>query len=104
MGFEVVTHGLRFSVICGVFPDQGLNLHCTVDSQPVDHQGSPRCEFCWELFPVTCRTQWWREQYLEPRKSWVRILLAFDSLGKLLCFSPNFNVVIYNMGVIMPSS
>ena len=104
MGFEVVTHGLSFSVICGVFPDQGLNLHCTVDSQPVDHQGSPRCEFCWELFPVTRRTQWWREQYLEPRKSWVRILLAFDSLGKLLCFSPNFNVVIYNMGVIMPSS
>ena len=59
MGLVVVTHGLSFSVTCGVFPDQGLNLcllHCKVDSQPLDHQGSPWCEFCCELFPVICRT------------------------------------------------
>ena len=29
---------------CGIFPDQGLNpcpLHWQVESQPLDHQGSP---------------------------------------------------------------
>ena len=39
-----VEHGLSCSVACGIFPDQGLNpcpLHWHVDSQPLDHQGSP---------------------------------------------------------------
>ena len=33
---------------CGIFPDQGSNqrpLHCEVDSQPLDHQGSPAPAF-----------------------------------------------------------
>ena len=33
---------------CGIVPDQGLNLcplHWQVDSQPLDHQGSPSCSF-----------------------------------------------------------
>ena len=31
-------------LVCGIFQDQGSNwypLHCKVDSQPLDHQGSP---------------------------------------------------------------
>ena len=48
----IVTHGLSCSEACGIFPDQGLNwcpLHCKVDSQPLDHQGSPN-SFCLSTF------------------------------------------------------
>ena len=44
MGSVVVVHGLSHSMPCGISPDQGWNscaLHCKVDSQPLDHQGSP---------------------------------------------------------------
>ena len=40
----VVAQGLRCSVACGIFPDQGWNphlLHWKVDSLPLSHQGSP---------------------------------------------------------------
>ena len=43
-GSVVVTHGLRCSVACGIFPDQGSNpcpLHWQADSQPLCYQGSP---------------------------------------------------------------
>ena len=41
----VVAHGLSCSVACGIFPDQGSNpypLHWQADSQPLDHEGSPK--------------------------------------------------------------
>ena len=37
----VVTHRLSCSMACGIFPDQGLNLHWQVDSLPLSHQRSP---------------------------------------------------------------
>ena len=40
----VVAHGLSCFVVCGMFPDRGLNpclLHRQVDSLPLSHQGSP---------------------------------------------------------------
>ena len=43
-GSIVVAQGLRCSLACGVFPDQGLNpclLHWQVDSLPLSNQGSP---------------------------------------------------------------
>ena len=39
-----VVHRLSCSVACGIPPDQGSDpcpLHWQVDSQPLDHQGSP---------------------------------------------------------------
>ena len=44
MGSVVVVHGLSCPVVHGIFPDQGLNpcpLPWQVDSQLLDHQGSP---------------------------------------------------------------
>ena len=38
------SHGLSFSVACGIFPDQGSNLcllYWQEDSLPLSHQGSP---------------------------------------------------------------
>ena len=40
----VTVHGLRHSEVCGIFPDQGLNLcllYWQTDSLPLSHQGSP---------------------------------------------------------------
>ena len=40
----VVAHGLSCQVVCGIFPDWGLNLfplHWQADSLPLSHQGSP---------------------------------------------------------------
>ena len=45
IGFVVVAYGVSCLAACEILPDQGLNrclLHCTADSQPLDHQGSPR--------------------------------------------------------------
>ena len=46
----VVAHGLSCSAAHGIFLDQGWNpcpLHWQADSQPLDHQGSPRVgEYC----------------------------------------------------------
>ena len=39
----VVAHGLSYSVACGIFPDQGLNLHLLywqVNSLPLSPQGA----------------------------------------------------------------
>ena len=39
-----VAHGLSCSVVCGIFPDQGLNpclLHWQADALPRSHEGSP---------------------------------------------------------------
>ena len=44
MGSLVVAHGLCCPMACGIFLDQGSNLHpqhWQVDSQTLDHQGSP---------------------------------------------------------------
>ena len=43
-----VMHRLSCSVACGTFPVRGSNwcpLYCKVDSQPMDHQGSPPCTY-----------------------------------------------------------
>ena len=43
-GSVVVVHGLSCSTVCGIFPDQGLNLSLLcwqADSLPLSHQGSP---------------------------------------------------------------
>ena len=43
-GSVVVVCGLSCPLACGIFPDQGQNLcplHWQVDSEPLDHQGSP---------------------------------------------------------------
>ena len=40
----VVVHGLHCSMVCGIFPGQGLKpcvLHWQVDSLPLSHHGSP---------------------------------------------------------------
>ena len=40
----LVADGLSCSVVCGIFPDQGSNLHLLhwqEDSLPLNHQGSP---------------------------------------------------------------
>ena len=47
-GSVVVAHGPSCSAACGIFPDQGSNpcpLHQQADSQPLRHQGSPRCNY-----------------------------------------------------------
>ena len=39
-----MAHGLSFTLACGIFPDQGLNLHLRdwrADSLPLSHQRSP---------------------------------------------------------------
>ena len=44
VGSVVVVHGLSCAGAYGIFPDQGLNwcpLHWKVDSQALDHPGSP---------------------------------------------------------------
>ena len=51
----VVTHGLRCSAACGIFPDQGSNtcpLHWQADSQPLRHQGSPTPSFLIIIFII----------------------------------------------------
>ena len=43
-GSIIVAHGLSCSMVCGIFPDQGLNLchlHQQADYLPLKHQGSP---------------------------------------------------------------
>jgi len=43
-GSVVVAHGLSCSAVCGIFPDQGLNLcllHWQAESLPLSHQGGP---------------------------------------------------------------
>ena len=47
-----MAHGLSCFVACGIFSDQGSNLcplHWQVDSQPLQHQGSP-CQYFRILF------------------------------------------------------
>ena len=47
-GSVVVAHGPSRSAACGIFPDQRSNpcpLHWQADSQPLHHQGSPKCMF-----------------------------------------------------------
>jgi len=47
-GSTVEVHGLRNSVACGIFQDQGSNprlLHWQVDSLPLSHQGSPQAHY-----------------------------------------------------------
>ena len=39
-GSVAVVHGLGPSAARGIFPDQGSNLHCQVDSYPLCHRGS----------------------------------------------------------------
>ena len=48
VGSLVVVHGLSCPIACGVFLDQGYNLHpqhWQVDCQPLEHQGSPDLYF-----------------------------------------------------------
>ena len=55
-GSVVLAHGPSRSAACGIFPDWGTNpcpLHWQADSQPLRHQGSPRC--C--LFAVTSHVE-----------------------------------------------
>ena len=55
VGSIVVACGLSCPMACGIFLDQGSNpcpLHWPVDSQPLDHQGSPKSS-C-NLFGDTC--------------------------------------------------
>ena len=45
----VTAHGLNCSIVCRIFPDQGLNLcplHWQADSYPLYHQGSPLVYSC----------------------------------------------------------
>ena len=47
-GSAAVAHRLGCSVVCGIFPDQGLNpcpLHWQADSLPLSHQRSPKYVF-----------------------------------------------------------
>ena len=47
-GSVIVAHGPSCSAACGILPDQGSNpcpLHWQADSQPLRHQGSPKCIF-----------------------------------------------------------
>ena len=41
-------HRLSCSAVCRIFPEQRLHwcsLHCNMESQPLDHQGSPIMQF-----------------------------------------------------------
>ena len=52
---SVVAHGLSCPAVCGIFPDRGLNWcppHFKVDSQPLDHQGTPE-----NILSVGCSSQ-----------------------------------------------
>ena len=47
-GSAIVAHGPSRSAACGIFPAQGSNpcpLHWQADSQPLRHQGSPKCAY-----------------------------------------------------------
>ena len=58
-GSAVVAHGLRCSVSCGIFLDQGLNpclLHWQADSYPLFHQGSPFSSFFHYVLPLLRNT------------------------------------------------
>ena len=41
VAFLVVVRGLSCSTVCGIVPNQGLNLHWQVDSSPLDRLESP---------------------------------------------------------------
>ena len=63
-GSIAVAHGLRCSVACWVFPDQGLNpclLHWQADSLPLNHQGSHIFSSPWSVF-----CHWLQGQPLSP--------------------------------------
>ena len=67
-GSVVVTPGLSYPAACGIVPEQGWNpcpLHWQVDSQPLDHQGSPG--FTLNNFPVyriaVAMLYTWHSQY-----------------------------------------
>ena len=51
-GSVIVAHGPSRSAARGILPDQGSNprpLHWQADSQPLRHQGSPSCQFWWNV-------------------------------------------------------
>ena len=56
-GSAVTAHGLRCSVACGIFLEQGSNLrllhllHWRADSLPLSHQGSPYSRVFEQHFP-----------------------------------------------------
>ena len=50
VGSVVEVPGLSCPEACGIFPDQGSNpwhLHGKEDSEPQDHQGSPKIPYFW---------------------------------------------------------
>ena len=56
-GSAIVAHGPSRSTARGILPDQGPNprpLHWQADSQPLRHQGSPKCS----IFKTTCGGRW----------------------------------------------
>ena len=42
VGSVVAGNGPNCSAACGIFPEQGLNLHWQADSYLLHHQGSPK--------------------------------------------------------------
>ena len=81
-GSVVVAHGPSCSAAHGIFPDQGSNpcpLHWQADPQPLRHQGSSCCYYCF-------------------RKNLVFFLLRLKIIGSYRCLydpflSPNFSSV-----------
>ena len=61
-GSVIVAHGPSCSAACGILPDQGSNpcpLHWQADSQPLRHQGSPRCLFLKKVKPGAIKPSSW---------------------------------------------
>ena len=68
-----MAHGLRGSMACGIFPDQGRNLCLLpwqVDSLPLSHQGSPEaCNLNYLLrFALILRGDWAEGGRVGPNK------------------------------------
>ena len=57
LGSVIMTHELSCPAACGIFEDQGSNLHWLVDSLPLGHQGSPNFDlFCLVFFGYIARS------------------------------------------------
>ena len=99
-GSVVVVHGLSCSVLCRIIPYEGLNpcpLHWQLDSQPVDHQGSPITAYldasvCQHFHPQVLASHCPQEALSTPRAPHFYVhcwLLYFHLQPSLLTESPD---------------
>ena len=87
---------------CGILPDQGLNpcpLHWHVDSQPLDHQGSPRQDL--SEIPIDApKHHLYRDERREPyhrrqRTAPAGVCLNLTKTAHITCSFPTHVPMIY---------